>query len=94
MQPTLQTERLTLRPFSVADAPEVQQCYYVTGQTDFILIVLAASMEDYEAFTRRALLDDANVHSFVTSVVLDRVKTGVSVPVRGADRPSPSRRKR
>lgn len=61
--------------------PEVQQCYYVTGQTDFVMIVLAASMAAYEAFTRSALLDDDNVKSFVTSVVLDRVKTGVAVPL-------------
>jgi DNA-binding Lrp family transcriptional regulator len=60
---------------------EVQQCYYVTGQADFVLIVLVKTMEDYEAFTRRALLDDDNVRSFVTSVVLDRVKTGVAVPL-------------
>jgi DNA-binding Lrp family transcriptional regulator len=64
--------------------PEVQQCYYTTGQTDFLLIVLAPTMEDYEAFTRRALLDDDNVKSFVTSVVLDRVKTGVAVPLAPA----------
>lgn len=64
--------------------PEVQQCYYTTGQTDFLLIVLAPTMEAYEAFTRRALLDDDNVKSFVTNVVLDRVKTGVAVPLAPA----------
>jgi Lrp/AsnC family leucine-responsive transcriptional regulator len=53
---------------------EVQQCYYVTGQSDFVLVVLAADMAAYEAFTRRALLDDANVKSFVTHVVMSRVK--------------------
>lgn len=62
--------------------PEVQQCYYVTGQADFMLVVLAASMESYEAFTREALLEDANVQSFTTHVVLDRVKTGMSLPIR------------
>lgn len=62
-------------------APEVQQCYYVTGQADFVLIVLAADMESYEAFTRRELLDDANVKSFTTHVALERVKTGTAVPV-------------
>ena len=61
--------------------PEVQQCYYVTGQIDFFLVVLAAHMESYEAFTRRALLDDQNVASFTTYVVLERVKTGVGVPL-------------
>lgn len=74
--------------------PEVQQCYYVTGQTDFMLVVLARSMADYEAFTRRALLDDDNVRSFVTSVVLDRVKTGVAVPLPAAPaKPAPRRRR-
>lgn len=73
------------------DMPEVQQCYYVTGQADFMLVVLTRSMEDYEAFTRRALLDDSNVRSFVTSVVLDRVKTGVAVPL-GV--PPPTKRRR
>jgi DNA-binding Lrp family transcriptional regulator len=70
--------------------PEVQQCYYVTGQTDFVLLVLVATMEAYEAFTRRALLDDDNVKSFTTSVVLDRVKTGVAVPLD----PTPRKRRR
>lgn len=57
-------------------SPEVQQCYYVTGQNDFVLIVLVADMEAYDAFTRRALLDDPNVRSFTTHVALERVKTG------------------
>src|SRR5262245_26034839 len=60
---------------------EVQQCYYITGQADFILVVLVSSMAAYDEFTRRALLDDDNVHSFVTMIVMDRVKTGVAVPV-------------
>ena len=61
--------------------PEVQQCYYVTGQIDFFLVVLAADMESYEAFTRRELLDEKNVESFTTYVALERVKTGVAVPL-------------
>ena len=65
----------------VLAAPEVQQCYYVTGATDFVLVVLAESMEAYEAFTRRALLDDANVRSFTTYVALERVKVGLGVPL-------------
>ena len=65
-------------------APEVQQCYYVTGDCDYVLIVLAASMEAYEVFTRRDLLDDPNVHSFTTFVVLDRVKVGMSAAIEPA----------
>jgi Lrp/AsnC family transcriptional regulator, leucine-responsive regulatory protein len=63
----------------MAACPEVQQCYYVTGQADFILVVLTPDMQSYEAFTRRNLLDDGNVRSFTTHAVLEPVKVGVTV---------------
>jgi Lrp/AsnC family transcriptional regulator, leucine-responsive regulatory protein len=59
--------------------PEVQQCYFVTGQTDFILVVLTRDMEHYKAFTERALSDE-NVRSFTTHVVLERSKVGLTLP--------------
>lgn len=72
--------------------PEVQQCYYVTGQGDFILVVLTADLAAYEAFTRRALLADGNVRSFTSHVVLERVKVGLAVPLGpGAIRSGPRR---
>lgn len=37
---------------SIRQTPEVMNGYYVTGDSDFVLIVTAESMEDYEAFTR------------------------------------------
>jgi len=61
--------------------PNVQQCYYVTGSTDFVLIVTARDMADFELFTRRLLFDNANVRRFTTNVVLSRDKVGVSVPI-------------
>jgi len=61
--------------------PNVQQCYYVTGAADFVLIVLARDMADFEAFTRRLLFDNANVRRFTTNVVLSRDKVGVAVPL-------------
>ena|SRR5215831_14226465 len=60
---------------------QVQQCYYVTGPCDFMLVVLARDMESYELFTRKALLDDPNVRGFATYVVLDRVKVESGVPI-------------
>lgn len=64
--------------------PQVQQCYYVTGQSDFMLVVLCPDMAAYDAFTREALLADGNVRGFTTSVVLDAVKVGLALPI-GAD---------
>lgn len=57
-------------------APEVQQCHYVTGEADFVLIVVVASMAAYEDFTRRVLFASGNLRKFRTMVSMDRVKTG------------------
>ncbi len=39
--------------------PEVIQCYYVTGEVDFILIVAVKSMSDYETFTNDFLFNNS-----------------------------------
>jgi Lrp/AsnC family transcriptional regulator, leucine-responsive regulatory protein len=62
-------------------APEVMQCYYVTGNADFILILSARDMADFEAFTRRHFFAEDNVVRFRTSAVMDRVKASLAVPV-------------
>lgn len=62
-------------------APEVQQCYYVTGNGGLILIVLVEDMEAYERLARRLFADNDLVTSYRSLVVLDRVKTGGSVSI-------------
>lgn len=64
-----------------AAAPEVQQCYYVTGDADFMLVIVVPTMADYEALTRRLFFDGGNVKRFRTLVVMDRVKVGLGVPL-------------
>ena len=60
---------------------EVMQCYYVTGTYDFVLIVNAKDMQEYEAFTRKWLVDNPHLKHFYTHVVMDRVKVGYSIPL-------------
>jgi Lrp/AsnC family leucine-responsive transcriptional regulator len=60
---------------------QVQQCYYITGEADFALIALARDMEDYEQLTHRLFFQDSNVKRFRTSVVMDRTKVGMNVPL-------------
>lgn len=62
-------------------APEIQQCYCVTGAAGFVLVLLVPSMEEYEQRTARLFADNELVRSYRTIVVLDRVKTGMSVPI-------------
>jgi Lrp/AsnC family transcriptional regulator, leucine-responsive regulatory protein len=68
---------------SFASEPGVQQCYYVTGEADFVLVVTVETMGDYEALTRRMFFGNHNVKHFRTLVVMDRVKVGLGVPVGG-----------
>lgn len=64
--------------------PAVQQCYYVAGETDFVLILSMPSMADYEALTRRLFFANANIKRFRTFVVMDRVKASLALPLERA----------
>lgn len=80
----LESERIALidaAKSSFVAEPEVQQCYYVTGEIDFILIVTVTSMAEYEALTRRLFFGNANVKRFRSFVAMDRTKIGLTVPV-------------
>ena len=61
--------------------PQVQQCYYITGEADFALIALARDMQDYQLLTQRLFFEDSNIKRFRTSVVMDRTKVGLDVPI-------------
>ncbi|MEM8812100.1 MAG: Lrp/AsnC family transcriptional regulator [Pseudomonadota bacterium] len=66
---------------SMLATPEVMQCYYVTGDVDFVLILTARDMQHYERFTRQFFFDNPNIRRFHTLLVMDRVKTGLAVPI-------------
>jgi Lrp/AsnC family leucine-responsive transcriptional regulator len=66
---------------SVRATPEIMSGYSVTGEADFVLVVSAADMEDYEAFTRRFFYGNPDIKTFKTMVVMDRVKVGFALPL-------------
>lgn len=72
-------------------AQEVQQIYNVTGEVDLLLIVLARDMEHFEQISRELFAADPHVRRYKTSVVMDRVKTGQTIPI---DLPAKQRRSR
>ncbi|WDE01281.1 Lrp/AsnC family transcriptional regulator [Thalassomonas actiniarum] len=63
--------------------PQVQQCYYITGEADFCLICSAADMKGFEALTQRLFFNNNNVRCFKTSVVMGKKKVGLNVDVSG-----------
>lgn len=84
VQITLERERLDLfNDFKkrMEENPQVQQCYYVTGTSDFIIIMATADMAEYEIFTQEFFFEDSNIKSFCTNVVLNRIKTGQTIPL-------------
>lgn len=80
----LETEKIALIDEAkeiFLNTPEVQQCYYVTGNADFILIIIVPSMHEYEKLTRRIFFSNKNMKQFRTLVTLDIVKLGMKVPL-------------
>lgn len=65
----------------IARTPQVQQAWYVTGRGDYTLVVVTASIEDFDGLMERLMTDNRNVRKFTTSVVLKSVKRGLAVPV-------------
>jgi Lrp/AsnC family leucine-responsive transcriptional regulator len=66
---------------AIKNTREVMIGYYVTGDADFLLVVTAKDMEDYEQFTRRFFYENNDIKGFKTMVVMDRVKAGFSFPI-------------
>jgi Lrp/AsnC family leucine-responsive transcriptional regulator len=58
----------------MAAEPEVQQCYFVSGEIDYLLVVTCSDMEAYNGFARRVLANEHNIKRFRTSFNLSRVK--------------------
>ncbi len=61
--------------------PNVQHFYCVAGETDFIIVVVARDMADYEQFTHRFFFADKNVRKFRTSIAVAREKSTLALPL-------------
>jgi Lrp/AsnC family leucine-responsive transcriptional regulator len=62
-------------------APEVQQIYNVTGDADLLLIMLARDVEHFERISRELFAADPHLRRYRTSVVVDRVKVSLKIPL-------------
>jgi DNA-binding Lrp family transcriptional regulator len=66
----------------IAAEAAVQQCYTITGEADYLLVITAATMAEYDALTTRLFGGDDNVRRFRTSVALNCLKAGLSIPLQ------------
>ncbi len=60
---------------------QVLNFYCIAGDADFVMIVVAKDITDYEAFTHRFFFSDQNVRKFRTSIVVSTVKATMELPI-------------
>lgn len=65
----------------IAAEPCIQEAWYVTGAGDYVLIIVARDVEDFESLMQRMVTDNANIRRFQTRVALSTLKRGVLVPM-------------
>ncbi len=60
---------------------QVLNFYCIAGDADFVMVVVAKDMRDYEAFTHRFIFSDKNVRKFRTSIVVSTEKATLALPI-------------
>lgn len=56
------------------EQPEVMQCYFVSGEADYLLVIHVSDMNHYNEFARRVFANEGNIKMFRSSFCLSRVK--------------------
>ena len=69
-----QQELTSIFQNAIQKAPEVTQCYAVTGDVDFILVISVPDMQAYDEFTQRVLYTQPNLRKFRSLISLRRIK--------------------
>lgn len=66
---------------AVRERPEIINCFLVTGDSDYMLQVVAKSLDDYADFMRNHLTQIAAIQNIQTSFVLDNIVRNRPIPV-------------
>jgi Lrp/AsnC family leucine-responsive transcriptional regulator len=65
----------------ITQHPEVMQCYFVSGDYDYFLVIMVSNVEEYNDFVRRVLSTDPNLKVFRSSFALNRVSYSTKIAV-------------
>lgn len=65
----------------VADTPQVMQCFSVTGAQDYVLLVRARDMQDYETLLMDKILSHPSVASTSSNITLREIKFTTALPL-------------
>ena len=66
---------------SVAEIPEVVECYLMGGANDFLLKVITRDLKSYHLFSTGKLASLPNVSQIKSTFVLDEVKRSSVIPI-------------
>ena len=58
----------------MSEEPEIMQCYFVSGDTDYLLIFHVKDMNDYNDFARRVFANEPNIKQFRSGFCFNRTK--------------------
>jgi DNA-binding Lrp family transcriptional regulator len=62
-------------------ASEIQSCWYVTGDVDFVLLVAVRDLDEYNEFIERMMSEQQTiVRKYKSLIALKTVKRGLEVP--------------
>lgn len=64
-----------------ANCKQVQQSYYVTGEWDFVLIILVKSMEEYTKLADELFFKDKNISKFQSLIAMKKDKISLLTPI-------------
>ncbi|KQS68133.1 transcriptional regulator [Rhizobium sp. Leaf371] len=63
-------------------APEIQSCWYVTGDMDYVLLVAVRDLAEYNAFIERLMTEQqALVRKYKSIIALKTIKHGLALSV-------------
>lgn len=63
-------------------APEIQSCWYVTGDMDYVLLVAVRDLDEYNAFIERLMTEQqALVRKLKSIIALKTIKHSLALPV-------------
>ena len=66
---------------AVTNAPEVMECYLMTGDADYLLRVVAPDLDAFHRFLMERLTNLPGVANIKSSFALKQIKYGYSLPI-------------
>ncbi|GAA5069571.1 Lrp/AsnC family transcriptional regulator [Lysobacter panacisoli] len=64
------------------NAPEVQQCFTLAGEWDYLVILATTGVAHCREVADRLFMDEGNIKRYETRMVFEVVKSGLHLPTR------------